>query len=221
MKRAVTAFIFGLCVLSGAAQSDTLSVLPVLRVQIPLDTAVFDSLWLDTAWTWSGPCPTERISVRIVDESTRHVAMRNLPCTPVATPQAEWAATSTAYLAPTPTDFEIDLNLSRTSVAAWNWGVPEACFPPSPQREVVAASAAWDDLIFEKEQVLAMLEWADDKCLSPSTVRSCVERLESEARRLELLQGLVPRCAAPHAIDLTGLFILRSTRTQAEQLVGN
>ena len=217
MKRAVTAIILGLYALIGEAQSDTL---PAFRVQIPLDTLIFDSLWLDTTWAWSGPCPTERISVRLVDETTRQVAMRHLPCAPVATDQAEWAATSTAYVSPTPTDFAIHLNLSRTSVAAWNWGAPEACFPPTSQREVEAASATWDALIFEREQVLAMLEWAQDKCLSPAAVRSCVERLESEARRLELLKSLVPRCSSPKAIDLTGLFILRSTRTEAEQLVG-
>lgn len=220
MKRAATAIILGLSALIGKAQSDSLPVLPAFRVQIPLDTAVFDSLWLDTTWTWSGRCPTERISVRLVDETTHQVALRHLPCAPATPDQAEWAATTTAYVAPTPTDFAINLNLSRTSVAAWNWGAPETCFPPTPQREVQAASVNWDALIFEREQVLAMLEWAEDKCLSPAAVRGCVERLESEARRLELLKGLVPHCTAPHAIDLTDLFIMRSTRTEAEQLVG-
>lgn len=194
------------------AQTDSLPVLPEIQVQIPLDSVVLDTLWRDTVWTWSGPCPTERLSVRLVDRTTGQIAQRQHPCTRVAPAVPGYAA---------PEQFETDLTLTREQAAAWRWTEEAACFPPSSIRDLEAAYAAWDALLFEKELLEAMVQWAATRCLTPAAVRSCVERVGSESRRLELLQALAPRCTDASAIDVTGLFILRATREAALRVVDN
>lgn len=194
------------------AQTDSLPALPAIQVQIPLDSVVLDTLWRDTVWTWSGPCPTERLSVRLVDRTTGQVTQRQHPCRRVA-PAAP------GYVAPE--QFETDLILTREQVAAWRWTSEAACFPPSNIRDFEAAWVAWDNLLFEKDQLEAMVQWAATRCLTPATVRRCVERIGSESRRLELLQALAPRCTDASAIDVSDLFILRTTREAAMRVVDN
>ncbi len=198
-----------------SGQTDSLPALPAFRVQIPRDTATLDSLWADTTWHWSGSCPTPRLTVRLVDPTTGHVAQRSFPCLPsIETP------TTSAYVTPVPTGYTIDLSLTRSAAAAWTWGPPETCFPPLPMSAFEAATPAWDELIFEREQLDAMIAWSENRCLSPGVVRACLLRLESEDRRLQLLTALVPRCSQPSALKLDDLFILRTTRAKAAQLVG-
>lgn len=192
------------------AQTDSLPALPEIQVQIPLDSLVLDTVWRDAVWTWSGPCPTQRLNVRLVDRETGQVAQRQLPCTRIA-PAAP------GYVAPE--RFETDLTFTREQVAAWRWTAEAACFPPSNMRDLETAEAAWDALIFEKDQLEAMVRWAATRCLAPAMVRRCIERIGSESRRLELLKALAEQCSDASAIDVTGLFILRSTREAAMQVV--
>ena len=215
MKRA--ALLCGIWAMSSWAsgQTDSLPALPAFRVQIPQDTITLDSLWSDTTWSWSGTCPTPHLTVRLVDPTTGHVAQRSFPCLP----STETPATS-AYVTPVPTGYTIDLSLTRSAAAAWTWGPPETCFPPLPMSTFEAAAHAWDELIFEREQLDAMAAWAEGRCLSPATVRACLLRLESEDRRLQLLAALAPSCSQPSALNLDDLFILRTTRAKAAQLVG-
>ncbi len=199
---------------SGAlvAQSDSLPALPVISVQIPQDSAVLDTVWRDTVWTWSGRCPSERLSIRLTDRNSGQVAQRLLPCVPVPT-------ASSPYVSEAPPAFAVELTLTRERIAAWAWSNDAACFPPLSPSALDAVDAEWDALIFERDQLEAILAWAADRCLSPATVRRCVERLGSEARRLALLEGLAQRCSDPGAIDMTGLFILRTTREAALRAV--
>ena len=215
MKRA--ALLCGIWAMASWAsgQTDSLPALPAFRVQIPQDSATLDSLWADTTWHWTGTCPTPRLTIRLVDPTTGHVAQRSVPCDPIVAAQP-----ASTYVTPIPTGYAIDLTLTRSAVAAWTWGPPETCFPPMPESAFNAAAAAWDELIFEREQLDAMTAWAEGRCLSPALVRACLLRLESEDRRLQLLSALVPRCSQPSALNLDNLFILRSTRAKAAQLVG-
>lgn len=214
---AILGSLFTIGLASG--QTDSLlapSSLPPLRVQIHLDTSLVDSLWSDSAWTWSGACPAPSITVRLTDSTSGLVAQRTLPCTTVSAQEV-----SSAYVRVEPEDWRLDLALDRKAVSSWNWTTPSACFPPMSAQVLERAATDWDRLIFERDQLEAMALWAADRCLAPSMVRQCLLRLESEDKRLELLKALAPRCSQPRSIDVSDLFILRATRAEAGQVVGN
>ena len=197
----------------GPAQTD--SLLPPIHVQIPQDSTLLDSLWTGADWSWTGPCSGERLTVRLLDPATGNVAQRIFPCTPVT----EQAAVSEIAL-PRAVGHALEIHLTRTSVAAWTWGQPASCFPPLPSTALASATADWDALDFEREQLAAIADWASTRCLSPDLVRACLMRLESEDRRLALLESLLPRCSQPNSVKVDDLFFLRSTREKAAQLVG-
>lgn len=212
MKIVVTLGFLFLAMASSLGQNDSL---PPFQVQIPLDSIVLDTLWTDSTFTWSGPCPSGQINLRFVDLATGQAVQRSMTCT--AQPQE----LSSAYVSPQPAGYVAQINLNRASASVWNWGQPTTCFPPLSPSIIKAAMAQWDILLFERDHLAAMLAWASERCLTPTMVRECLQRLESEDRRLELLQGLIGQCSHPRGIEVTDLFILRSTREKAAALVGN
>lgn len=214
MKRAVMAWVVCVGLTRVWGQTDSPPALPALRIEIPQGAGILDTVWTDTLWQWSGTCPSDRLTLRLTDLNSGYVAQRMFPCAPAQQP-------ASSYVTPQTTDHVLAIELNRNGVAAWTWGVPTTCFPPLPLNALEQAVPSWNSIPFERDQLRAIVEWAASRCLPPDMVRACLLQLESEDRRLELLEALLPHCSQPEAVKIDDLFILRATRAKAAQLLGN
>jgi hypothetical protein len=95
------------------------------------------------------------------------------------------------------------------------------CFPPVANRELEALAAKLSSVLFERERMDLVTAFAETRCFSADQTHFLITRVQSEDRRLDLLQRLIPSCNAPAELDVDDLFVMQSMKSRAARVVEN
>ena len=221
--------------------ADTTSLLAPWRVRAEWPGGRLDSVWRDTLWVWQGPCPDSVMTFRF--DRAGEFAMLQWPCEPLppasetdeslpAAPEnVEVAATAippellakvlgdTAEPAAPSHRAWIRWSRAKEERLAWALARDGSCFPPVAEAELAALEAKLEAVLFERERLDLVFAFAETRCFSADQTHFLITRVQSEDRRLALLQQLLPSCSAPEDLDVNSLFVMQSMKTQAARLV--
>jgi hypothetical protein len=112
---------------------------------------------------------------------------------------------------------------SREEVAGWSWQERKAggCYPPVSRAALATIVQDVHDLPFERDRVAAAARWSVEKCLSGTSAVALLTTVQDEARRLELLEALLPAIDSPGGLPISTLFHLETYQKQAATVVKN
>ena len=236
MQKLLISCIFTFLSVALIGQTDSL---PPWRVRAEWPGGSVDSVWRDTVWVWQGPCPDSVMTFRFDREG--QFARMSWPCekgtggelrsqTGSGTGTGSVAATEIppemlarvlgeapeSALAPAVT-FRAWVRWDRAKADRLEWAVARdgSCFPPTSAVELRRFEAALAEEVFERARMEMILAFAEERCFTPDQIQFLTTRIQSEDRRLALLQSLVPACNDPAGIDVSGLFAMRSMEERA------
>jgi hypothetical protein len=244
-------FVMALLLVSAQAigqTADTTALTPPdpWRVRAEWPGGRLDSVWLDTLWVWQGPCPDSLMTFRF--DRAGEFAMLQWPCEAVPETHLDEPENVSAVSASAPTEVaatdippellakvlgESDIvtapshrawvrwNRSKSDRLDWALARDGSCFPPVANREFEALDAELEAVLFERERMAVLASFAETRCFSADQTHLLITRVQSEDRRLALLQQILPSCSAPDELDVASLFVMQSMKTKATQLVEN
>ena len=113
--------------------------------------------------------------------------------------------------------FKAWVRWDRAKADRLEWAVARdgSCFPPTSAVELRRFEATLAEVVFERARMEMILAFAEERCFTPDQIQFLTTRIQSEDRRLALLQSLVPACNDPAGIDVSGLFAMRSMEERA------
>ena len=203
-----------------------------LRVRAELPTAILDSLWTDSLWIWSGPCPGSVMLFRIESNAGW---IKELTCSCEESESVESEAPSsasdpTALPAEAAARYGVETVKTKTYHGQIQWdrnrldslpSLPMAgsCFPPLNDEQFDRILQAVDALPFELDKCDYMKEVGPNHCFSVDQVEGLLGLIASEDRRLEVLRGFVPSTNGIQSLPVESLFHLRLFQNQARELI--
>ncbi|MGB1076428.1 MAG: DUF4476 domain-containing protein [Flavobacteriales bacterium] len=103
----------------------------------------------------------------------------------------------------------------------WQYARDGSCFPPISSTDLASLEASLSDVLFERERMPKILAFAENRCFSSDQIHGLMAHVQSEDRRLSLLQSLLPHCSEPENIVLSDLFVMKTMENRARKLVEN
>ena len=230
MQKLLISCIFTLLSAALLGQTDSL---PPWRVRAEWPGGSVDSVWRDTMWVWQGPCPDSVMTFRFDREGQfalmswpcetgtetgtgTEVAATEIPPEMLARVLGEVPVEAPEVVAPAVT-FKAWVRWDRAKADRLEWAVARdgSCFPPTSAVELRRFEATLAEVVFERARMEMILAFAEERCFTPDQIQFLTTRIQSEDRRLALLQSLVPACNDPAGIDVSGLFAMRSMEERA------
>ena len=196
---------------------------PPLRVRCSGCAVPIDSVWVGERWEWTGPCDGAAVEFRF-DREDGTFAVQTWSCmqNDVSLSEAVAAAPQVSSKG-SPAVAVVPRGWSREEVAGWSWHERKAggCYPPVSRAVVATIVQEVHALPFERDRVAAAARWSVEKCLSGTSAVALLTTVQDEARRLELLEALLPSIDAPSGLPISTLFHLEMYRKQAAEVVKN
>lgn len=103
----------------------------------------------------------------------------------------------------------------------WQYARDGSCFPPVTSGDLASLDASLADVLFERDRMPQILAFAENRCFSSDQIHGLMVHVQSEDRRLSLLQALLPHCSEPENIVVSDLFVMKTMENRAKKLVEN
>lgn len=198
-----------------SAASPASDVQDSIRVRSHGMTAVVDSLWADSIWTWSGPCDGPSRTFRFELGDTVFCSL-DLPCVPppvvqpsgLNAPLTTDAAVETGWTVETTVPLDSVLRRPRKPIGA-------ECYPPATQKDFELVLAAMDAALFESDKCRTLIESDQQTCLTRAQMKRALQGIPSEDRRLETLAKITSPGSHWTEAELRELFQLNFILEQA------
>ena len=190
------ALLLNLCTVGQTLEAEvdtTRAELPLLvrdsiRVRSHALSAVVDSLWSDSIWTWSGPCDGPNRLFRFEWGDSAYCSL-SLPCkglTPA--PQATALNAPLTSDGPVQAEWDVEALIHLDSLLSQpRKAISAGCYPPATDQEFAPVIQAMDDALFESDKCRTLIEASESLCLTRPQLIRALQRIPSEDRRLDTL----------------------------------
>ncbi len=205
------------------AVSDSLLVtdsasIPPIRVRTSDALMQMDSLWIDTLWSWTGPCENDVRLFRFEYGDSLYRSV-NVPCARSeailvqSTPSSLYEVAASTSDSP-PRSGAIQLT-REDLLKIRSKSLEQSCYPPLSQAKFQRFINEMSATIFESDKCDLLASCSHESCLTSSQIHTALLLIPSEDRRLQTMKNHFSQPRFWRRKDLESLFQLKFIFEQA------